>query len=138
MARLNPVDLFDVRSALTEEERMVQDSVARLVDEEKTPLSLVEKETSFRFYVEDNGPGVPEEIRVTLFEPFVSKGKQGGTGLGLTLADRIAREHGGAVELESSEPGRTVFCLSLDKATMLSFEAASQEQPLHVPQAPQS
>jgi signal transduction histidine kinase len=112
-------------------------AVHKAADAPHVRLSLVEKETSFRFYVEDNGPGVPEEIRVTLFEPFVSKGKQGGTGLGLTLADRIAREHGGAVELESSEPGRTVFCLSLDKATMLSFEAASQEQPFHVPQGPQ-
>jgi signal transduction histidine kinase len=101
-------------------------------------LSLKEKQASYRFYVEDNGPGVPEEIRVTLFEPFVSKGKQGGTGLGLTLAERIAREHGGAVELEISQPGRTVFCLSLDKATLLSFEAGSQEHSFTIPQAPES
>ncbi len=49
------------------------------------------------FQVVDSGPGVSEQIRVTLFEPFVSEGKLGGVGLGLTLADRIAREHGGAV-----------------------------------------
>jgi signal transduction histidine kinase len=101
-------------------------------------LSLEEDETSFRFYVVDNGPGVSEEIRVTLFEPFVSKGKLGGVGLGLTLADRIAQEHGGSVELESSEPGRTVFCLSLAKATLLSFESLALEQSTAVPQAPNS
>jgi signal transduction histidine kinase len=100
-------------------------------------LSLEEGESSFRFYVVDNGPGVSEEIRVTLFEPFVSKGKSGGVGLGLTLAERIAQEHGGSVELESSEPGRTVFCLSLARQTLLSFEEAQLEQPSIVPQAPE-
>jgi nitrogen-specific signal transduction histidine kinase len=88
--------------------------------------------------VVDNGPGVSEEIRVTLFEPFVSKGKLGGVGLGLTLADRIAQEHGGSVELESSEPGRTVFCLSLAKATLLSFETSSLEQSTAASQVPNS
>jgi len=44
--------------------------------------------------IEDNGPGVPEELRDRIFEPFVST-KPGGKGLGLALAARIAREHGG-------------------------------------------
>jgi signal transduction histidine kinase len=57
----------------------------------------------------DNGPGVPETIRQSLFEPFVSEGKQKGTGLGLTLAHCIALEHGGEVILLSSRPGETIF-----------------------------
>jgi len=57
----------------------------------------------------DNGPGVPEKIRKSLFEPFVSEGKQKGTGLGLTLAGRIASEHGGEVTLLISRPGETIF-----------------------------
>jgi signal transduction histidine kinase len=57
----------------------------------------------------DNGPGVPEKVRERLFEPFVSEGKQKGTGLGLTLARCIALEHGGDVVLLSSRPGETVF-----------------------------
>jgi len=57
----------------------------------------------------DNGPGVSESIRKSLFEPFVSEGKQKGTGLGLTLAHRIAVEHGGEVILLSSDRGETVF-----------------------------
>lgn len=59
--------------------------------------------------VTDNGPGVPEKIRGNLFEPFVSEGKQKGTGLGLTLAHCIAVDHGGDVILLSSRPGETVF-----------------------------
>lgn len=59
--------------------------------------------------VTDNGPGVSEKIRGSLFEPFVSEGKQKGTGLGLTLANCIAVDHGGAVILLSSRPGETIF-----------------------------
>jgi signal transduction histidine kinase len=63
----------------------------------------------------DNGPGVPAAVRRTLFDPFVTEGKPNGTGLGLTLARRIAEEHGGSVCLEESNRERTVFTLSLTK-----------------------
>ena len=63
--------------------------------------------------ITDTGEGVSEHIRSSLFEPFVSEGKQSGTGLGLTLANAIAEEHGGAVELLSTRPGETIFKLSL-------------------------
>jgi signal transduction histidine kinase len=65
--------------------------------------------------VSDNGPGIPASVRRTLFEPFVTAGKPNGTGLGLTLARRIAEEHGGSVCLVETNPGRTVFALSLMK-----------------------
>jgi signal transduction histidine kinase len=91
-------------------------------------VSLVDTADWITFQVVDSGPGVSEQIRVTLFEPFVSEGKLGGVGLGLTLADRIAREHGGAVTLEASEPGHTVFSLSLAKSTLHSFETTAAEQ----------
>jgi signal transduction histidine kinase len=65
--------------------------------------------------VTDNGEGVPENIRKSLFEPFVSEGKQKGTGLGLTLAHRIAVEHGGEVVLLSSRPGETIFQMKITR-----------------------
>jgi signal transduction histidine kinase len=70
-----------------------------------------------RIYVTifDNGPGIPASIRRTLFDPFVTAGKPNGTGLGLTLARRIAEEHDGSVCLVETNPGRTVFALSLTK-----------------------
>ena len=67
--------------------------------------------------ISDNGPGIPACIRRTLFSPFVTAGKSNGTGLGLTLARRVAEEHGGSVCLVESNPGRTVFALSLMKNT---------------------
>jgi signal transduction histidine kinase len=70
----------------------------------------------------DNGPGIPASVRRTLFDPFVTAGKPNGTGLGLTLARRVAEEHGGSVRLEESNPERTVFTLSLTKNRSLSLE----------------
>ncbi len=63
--------------------------------------------------VEDNGPGVPENIRGSLFQPFVSEGKQKGSGLGLTLAHCIAAEHGGEVVLVATRPGQTIFRMTI-------------------------
>jgi len=57
----------------------------------------------------DSGPGVPEGMRESIFDPFVSQGKQRGTGLGLTLAASVAREHDGDVRLMRSRPGETIF-----------------------------
>ncbi len=78
----------------------------------------------------DNGPGVPAKIRENLFDPFVSEGKQKGTGLGLTLAHCIAEEHGGEVILLGSRPGETIFQMKVARA-ILPQEATSAYEPEH-------
>jgi signal transduction histidine kinase len=90
------------------------------VPEVKVHLTEVDE----RIYVtiSDNGPGIPASVRRTLFDPFVTAGKPNGTGLGLTLACRIAEEHGGSVCLEESNRERTVFTLSLMKNRSLPLE----------------
>jgi len=60
----------------------------------------------------DEGPGVPAELRERLFEPFVTQGKKGGTGLGLAVARRFVEDHGGSVALLPEGPG-ACFRLSL-------------------------
>ena len=64
-----------------------------------------------RLHVCDDGPGVPEEIRARLFEPFASR-SPGGTGLGLAIVARIMAAHGGSVALTERPPWRTCFSLS--------------------------
>jgi two-component system, NtrC family, nitrogen regulation sensor histidine kinase GlnL len=62
---------------------------------------------ALELHVIDNGPGVPEEIKDRIFYPLVS-GRDGGSGLGLTLAQTFVQQHHGLIECES-EPGRTDF-----------------------------
>ncbi|MBG8554358.1 sensor histidine kinase [Hymenobacter guriensis] len=58
----------------------------------------------------DNGPGIPAEVLPHIFEPFFTTKQAGeGTGLGLDIAQRILRNHGGRLEVRSA-PGRTEFC----------------------------
>jgi signal transduction histidine kinase len=73
---------------------------------------------NLRVTITDDGAGVSDAIRDRLFEPFVSAGKQNGSGLGLTLAQCVAEEHGGSVELVSSRPGETVFVLSIARGPL--------------------
>lgn len=64
-----------------------------------------------RIDVQDDGAGVPDAVRATLFLPLVS-GRDGGTGLGLAIAHEIVAEHGGRIAYDS-RPGATVFSLWL-------------------------
>jgi two-component system nitrogen regulation sensor histidine kinase GlnL len=59
----------------------------------------------------DDGPGIPEDIREKIFFPLIS-GREGGTGLGLTLAQNFVAQHHGVIEVESV-PGRTCFSIVL-------------------------
>ena len=62
---------------------------------------------ALELHVIDNGPGIPDEIRDRIFYPLVS-GREGGSGLGLTLAQTFVQQHDGLIECES-QPGRTCF-----------------------------
>ena len=64
---------------------------------------------ALELHVIDNGPGVPDEIKDRIFYPLVS-GRDGGSGLGLTLAQTFVQQHQGLIECDS-EPGRTDFKL---------------------------
>jgi two-component system nitrogen regulation sensor histidine kinase GlnL len=66
---------------------------------------------AIRLDVIDNGPGIPEDMLGRVFFPLVS-GREGGTGLGLTLAQSLVQRHDGAIHVES-QPGRTCFSLFL-------------------------
>jgi two-component system, NtrC family, nitrogen regulation sensor histidine kinase GlnL len=67
------------------------------------------------FCVRDNGPGVPEELMLHLFDPFVTT-KPSGSGLGLALVAKIIGDHGGIIECES-QPRRTTFRILMPKFT---------------------
>ena len=76
--------------------------------------------------IADNGHGIADAVRNTLFEPFVSHDKENGTGLGLTVVQKIVQDHGGEITVESTSNAGTVFRLTLplhlpaDKALSVS------------------
>jgi signal transduction histidine kinase len=76
-------------------------------------LGLTEVRGGVELRVSDNGRGIPELIRGQLFEPFISHGKENGTGLGLTVVQKIVQDHGGDVTVEKTSAAGTVFRLFL-------------------------
>lgn len=69
--------------------------------------------TAVEIIVADTGSGIPESIRDTVFQPFVSSGKASGTGLGLAIARKILQDHAGDVELQHTSAAGTAFRLTL-------------------------
>jgi signal transduction histidine kinase len=76
-------------------------------------VALREVREGVEIRVSDTGRGIPELIRSQLFEPFVSHGKENGTGLGLTVVQKIVQDHGGEVTVEKTSPTGTAFRLLL-------------------------
>ena len=70
--------------------------------------------------VQDNGPGVPEDLRAHLFDPFVSS-KPNGKGLGLALVAKIVGDHGGVIECDS-QSSKTVFRILMPAAPATPIE----------------
>jgi len=102
----NAAQALHARIAAGDAVIMLRTRVARQVTLSKQRWRL-----ALELHVEDNGPGVPADILDRIFYPLVS-GREGGTGLGLTLAQTIAQQHQGMIDCES-EAGRTDFRMTL-------------------------
>jgi signal transduction histidine kinase len=89
-------------------------------------IGLTEAAEGIQIRVSDNGRGIPESIRNKLFEPFVSMGKENGTGLGLTIVQKIVQDHGGEIVVEKTSELGTVFRLTLPLSAT-SMPASPQE-----------
>jgi len=75
----------------------------------KVEITAAEASGSISISVADNGPGIAESIRDRLFHPFVSYGKENGTGLGLAVVQKIVQDHGGTISVERTAEGETIF-----------------------------
>src|SRR5206468_2445132 len=68
-------------------------------------IALGAQSDALTLSVTDNGPGLPDELKARLFEPFVKSNKVNGNGLGLSIVKRFVDDHEGQIKVES-EPGR--------------------------------
>ena len=97
-------------------------------DAGEVDVNVQERPGGVEITISDNGIGIPEHLHGKIFEPFVSFGKENGTGLGLTIVQKLLGEHGGTIVLVGSSPGRTVFRLALPLGTSSETDA-SEESP---------
>jgi nitrogen fixation/metabolism regulation signal transduction histidine kinase len=79
--------------------------------------------------VEDNGPGIPQELRETVFDPYVTT-KDDGTGLGLSIVKKIVIEHGGTIRADASSLGGARLRVRLPVLGTRAAERALEEAPL--------
>jgi signal transduction histidine kinase len=79
----------------------------------KIDVALRRKGESLEIRIEDNGPGIADAVRDRLFEPFVSYGKENGTGMGLTVVQKILQDHGGDVTVEQTSASGTTFRINI-------------------------
>ncbi|HDR4461345.1 TPA: HAMP domain-containing histidine kinase [Bacillus cereus] len=84
-------------------------------------VSLNEDESKVYINIIDNGIGIPEDMKQSIFDAFVrvddSRKNNGGSGLGLTIAKHIVEKHGGSINLDSTKK-KTHFCISLPKCSV--------------------
>lgn len=106
--------------------------ILNAVDAVPAETGLVNVETRFDsekgwaiLDVKDNGPGIPQEQRRKLFEPFFSTKGQGGTGLGLAVAHKIIQEHRGRIEVISKPGEGTIMRVMLPTASQAAEEASA-------------
>jgi len=92
-------------------------------------IDIVSQGSYFEIRVIDHGPGIPDTITDSLFDPFVSSGKPNGTGLGLAIVSKIVHDHGGEVSVERTSSSGTVFLVHLPRATTAPEVAALSTVP---------
>jgi two-component system nitrogen regulation sensor histidine kinase GlnL len=93
--------------------------------ERQVTLARKRYRVGIRLQIIDNGPGIPADIREKIFYPLVS-GREGGTGLGLALAQTFITQHHGMIDCES-QPGKTIFSILLPIESTLLKHAQIQQ-----------
>lgn len=106
-AQMDPVKM---KRALLNLARNASDAMP---DGGRVRLRVEENEQQLRFIFEDSGAGIPIEIRSRLFESFVTRDKEGGTGLGLAVVKKIVDDHGGNISFSSELGTGTTFVIEL-------------------------
>lgn len=121
-----PIDEAQVRQALV---NLVRNAREAMEDGGTVTLAVSSVEEGAVLEVIDEGPGIPEDVRLRIFDPFFTT-KATGTGLGLPLTKQIVEAHGGSISCEAAEPRGTRFRLAFprtDRPQSSRGERSNQE-----------
>jgi signal transduction histidine kinase len=133
--RLSPINVqIDVRTSdqfLIDEGRMtrclaniIKNAREVLKDRGDICLTFASRDRGLLISVTDSGPGIPEQIRGSVFDPFVTFQKRGGTGLGLSIAKSCVEAHGGKIWFDTASGAGTTFYVWLPREAKYPSPAA--------------
>jgi nitrogen fixation/metabolism regulation signal transduction histidine kinase len=91
----------------------------------RVELRLTDQGPRYLLTVDDDGPGIPPELRDSVFDPYVTT-KKDGTGLGLTIVKKVVVDHGGTIDVERSPLGGARFAIRLPRAGTPAATAAME------------
>jgi signal transduction histidine kinase len=98
----------------------------------RVDVHIIRRDDALDIRVSDNGSGISDVVRGRLFDPFVSHGKENGTGMGLTVVQKIVQDHGGDIVVEQTSSTGTIFRMHLplqpspESAAIVKQPAASR------------
>jgi len=92
---------------------LIRNSVEAMAGQGAICITACRSGNTVAIDVSDNGPGIPEQVKSHLFEPFIGSARPGGTGLGLATARDLVRAHGGELALAETGPQGTRFHIDL-------------------------
>jgi len=98
LARVDPAKIHQIVLNL------VRNGIEAVTAGGHVTVELLAEEAGFRLRVQDDGPGIPEEIQRRIYEPFFST-KEGGTGLGMSIVHSLVVLHGGTIDLDTNPRG---------------------------------
>jgi two-component system nitrogen regulation sensor histidine kinase GlnL len=99
--------------------------ILRTRAERQVTLAKKRYRVAIKLQIIDNGPGIPIDIRDKIFYPLVT-GREGGSGLGLALAQTFVTQHHGMIDC-TSQPGNTCFTILLPVETTVMKHAIIQQ-----------
>lgn len=110
----NAFDACAERSRSTMRDKLTGDGGPETGYVPKLTVRTLQKDKTVTIEIEDNGPGIPDEIKDKILQPFFTtkKGTQG-TGLGLSITNDIVKAHGGTLDIQT-KPGQSIFTIKLN------------------------
>ncbi|RYD96677.1 MAG: PAS domain S-box protein [Sphingomonadales bacterium] len=110
------VDTVQIQQVIVNLLRNAMDALMAAPDQHERRITIatgvLEASGAVQIRIADNGPGIPEELRTTVFEPFFTS-KPKGMGMGLSVCRRLIEAHNGSIELEPADNCGAAFCLNL-------------------------
>ena len=107
---------------------LARNALQAMPDGGRLDISTARNGDDLIFTVSDSGPGLPEEIRDSLFDPFVTSGKEEGTGLGLAIVKQAVRDHSGTIDVETGSERGTTFTITLPFDTKEGRESGKDKK----------